>query len=65
MFIVIFGCSGCFYCVCVKELVEKLSKECDDFNYCYIDIYVEGIIKVDLEKIVGKFVEIVLQIFVD
>lgn len=60
MFVVIFGCFGCFYCVCVKEYVEILKVKCDDFNYCYVDIYVEGIIKVDLEKIIGKLVEIVL-----
>lgn len=48
MQIVIFGCLGCFYCVCVKDLVEKLSNECDDFQYQYVDICVEGIIKEDL-----------------
>lgn len=65
MLIVIFGCEGCLYCVCVKDVVEKLVNECDDFKYCYIDIIKEGISKVDLEQFVGKFCLIVLQIFID
>ena len=65
MFVVIFGRSGCPYCVKAKELAEQLKQERDDFNYRYVDIHEEGISKEDLEKTVGKPVETVPQIFID
>jgi glutaredoxin 1 len=65
MFVVIFGRSGCPYCVRAKELAEKLTEERDDFKFRYIDIHEEGISKADLEKTVGKPVETVPQIFLD
>ncbi|STJ55910.1 glutaredoxin [Escherichia coli] len=42
---VIFGRSGCPYCVRAKDLAEKLSNERDDFQYQYVDIRAEGITK--------------------
>ncbi|OCF95878.1 GrxA family glutaredoxin [Gilliamella sp. wkB308] len=65
MFTVIFGRSGCPYCVRAKELAEKLSQERDDFSYRYVDINEEGITKEDLSKSIGKPVETVPQIFID
>ncbi|RCU51542.1 MULTISPECIES: GrxA family glutaredoxin [Corallincola] len=65
MFVVIFGRSGCPFCVRAKELAEKLTEDRDDFKFRYIDIHEEGISKADLEKTVGKPVETVPQIFID
>lgn len=65
MFAVIFGRSGCPYCVRAKELADKLTAERDDFNYRYVDIQAEGITKADLEKTAGKPVNTVPQIFLD
>ncbi|MGV3345079.1 GrxA family glutaredoxin [Enterobacteriaceae bacterium LUAb1] len=65
MFAVIFGRTGCPYCVRAKELAEKLVNDRDDFDFRYIDIHEEGITKADLEKTVGKSVETVPQIFLD
>ncbi|WP_315707707.1 GrxA family glutaredoxin [Brenneria uluponensis] len=65
MFAVIFGRTGCPYCVRAKELAEKLSTERDDFRFRYVDIREEGISKEDLSKTVGKPVETVPQIFLD
>src|SRR5699024_12069920 len=62
---VIFGRSGCPYCVRAKDLAEKLSNERDDFQYQYVDIRAEGITKEDLQQKAGKPVETVPQIFVD
>ncbi len=47
---VIFGRSGCPYCVRAKDLAEKLSNERDDFQYQYVDIRAEGITKEDLQQ---------------
>ncbi len=60
---VIFGRSGCPYCVRAKDLAEKLSNERDDFQYQYVDIRAEGITKEDLQQKAGKPVETVPQIF--
>lgn len=65
MYAVIFGRSGCPYCVRAKEAAEVLKTSRDDFNYRYVDIQAEGISKADLEKTVGKPVETVPQIFLD
>ncbi|UDW84735.1 GrxA family glutaredoxin [Pasteurella canis] len=65
MFVVIFGRSGCPYCVRAKNLAEKLKETVTDFDYRYVDIVVEGITKADLSKSVGKPVETVPQIFID
>lgn len=65
MFVVIFGRSGCPYCVRAKELAEKLKTNLSDFDYRYVDIIEEGISKADLSKSVGKPVETVPQIFID
>jgi len=65
MVTVIFGRSGCPYCVRAKELADKLSAERDDFSYQYVDIQAEGITKADLEKSAGKPVTTVPQIFID
>lgn len=65
MFVVIFGRSGCLYCVRAKELAEKLKTNLSDFDYRYVDIIEEGISKADLSKSVGKPVETVPQIFID
>ncbi|USS94931.1 GrxA family glutaredoxin [Serratia symbiotica] len=65
MFAVIFGHTGCPYCVRAKQLAEKLTEERDDFNFRYVDIHAEGITKADLEKTVGKPIETVPQIFLD
>lgn len=65
MLVVIFGRSGCAFCVRAKELAEKLKTQLDDFDYRYVDIQIEGISKADLEKTVGKPVETVPQIFID
>ncbi|EOC1938174.1 glutaredoxin 1 [Escherichia coli] len=62
---VIFGRSGCPYCVRAKDLAEKLSNERDDFQYQNVDIRAEGITKEDLQQKAGKPVETVPQIFVD
>ncbi len=62
---VIFGRSGCPYCVRAKDLAEKLSNERDDFQYQYVDVRAEGITKEDLQQKAGKPVETVPQIFVD
>lgn len=59
---VIFGRSGCPYCVRAKDLAEKLSNERDDFQYQYVDIRAEGITKEDLQQKAGKPVETVPQI---
>lgn len=59
---VIFGRSGCPYCVRTKDLAEKLSNERDDFQYQYVDIRAEGITKEDLQQKAGKPVETVPQI---
>ncbi len=47
---VIFGRSGCPYCVRAKDLAEKLSNERDDFQYQYVDIRAEGITKEGANK---------------
>ncbi|WP_101775773.1 GrxA family glutaredoxin [Pasteurella oralis] len=65
MFVVIFGRSGCPYCVRAKNLAEKLKETMTDFDYRYVDIVAEGITKADLSKSVGKPVETVPQIFID
>lgn len=65
MFTVIFGRSGCPFCVRAKELAEKLTQSHSGFEFRYIDIHEEGISKEDLEKSVGKPVETVPQIFID
>ncbi|QEH17832.1 GrxA family glutaredoxin [Histophilus somni] len=65
MYVVIFGRSGCPYCVRAKNLAEKLKNTLDDFDYRYIDIVAEGISKADLSLSVGKPVETVPQIFID
>lgn len=65
MITVIFGRSGCPFCVRAKELADQLSNLRDDFSYKYIDIHEEGITKADMEKTIGKPVETVPQIFVD
>lgn len=65
MFVVIFGRSGCPYCVRAKNLAEKLKETVTDFDYRYVDIVAEGITKADLSKSVGKPVETVPQIFID
>ncbi|OOS01912.1 glutaredoxin [Canicola haemoglobinophilus] len=65
MYAVIFGRSGCPYCVRAKNLAEKLKTTLDDFDYRYIDIVAEGISKADLSLSVGKPVETVPQIFID
>ncbi|MEA3251018.1 MAG: GrxA family glutaredoxin [Pseudomonadota bacterium] len=65
MITVIFGRSGCPFCVRAKDLAERLSTARDDFEYRYIDIHEEGITKADMEKTIGKPVETVPQIFVD
>ncbi|MDW5375578.1 GrxA family glutaredoxin [Halomonas sp. HP20-15] len=65
MITVIFGRSGCPFCVRAKDLAEQLSTARDDFEYKYIDIHEEGITKADMEKTIGKPVETVPQIFVD
>lgn len=65
MFAVIFGRSGCPYCVRAVELAEKLSHSRDDFSFRYVDIEEEGISKADLSKSVGKPVETVPQIFLN
>lgn len=52
MFVVIFGRSGCPYCVRAKNLAEKLKTQIADFRY--VDIIEEGISKADLSKSVGK-----------
>lgn len=46
---VIFGRSGCPYCVRAKIWL-KLSNERDDFQYQYVDIRAEGITKEDLQQ---------------
>lgn len=65
MYAVIFGRSGCPFCVRAKELAEKLTQDRNDFSYRYVDIQAEGITKADLSKSVGKPVETVPQIFID
>ncbi|WP_249961181.1 GrxA family glutaredoxin [Histophilus somni] len=65
MYVVIFGRSGCPYCVRAKNLAEKLKNTLEDFDYRYIDIVAEGISKADLSLSVGKPVETVPQIFID
>lgn len=65
MIAVIFGRSGCPYCVRAKELAENIAGQREDFDFRYIDIQAEGITKADLEKTVGKPVQTVPQIFVD
>lgn len=65
MFVVIFGRSGCPYCVRAKNLAEKLKGSVADFDYRYVDIIEEGISKADLSTSVGKPVETVPQIFID
>lgn len=65
MFVVIFGRSGCPYCVRAKELAEKLKTSLEGFDYRYVDIVEEGITKADLSTSVGKPVETVPQIFID
>ncbi len=65
MLTVIFGRSGCPFCVRAKELAEQLSETRADFSYRYIDIHEEGITKADMEKTIGKPVDTVPQIFVD
>lgn len=65
MLTVIFGRSGCPFCVRAKDLADRLASARDDFSYRYIDIHEEGITKADMEKTIGKPVETVPQIFVD
>ncbi|MXP49238.1 GrxA family glutaredoxin [Pantoea sp. Eser] len=65
MIAVIFGRPGCPYCVRAKEPADKLTAECDDFSYQYVDIQAEGITKADLEASAGKPVTTVPQIFLD
>lgn len=65
MITVIFGRSGCPFCVRAKDLAEQIGSSRDDFEYKYIDIHEEGITKADMEKTIGKPVETVPQIFVD
>lgn len=65
MFVVIFGRSGCPFCVRAKNLAEKLKNSVADFDYRYVDIIAEGISKADLSISVGKPVETVPQIFID
>jgi len=62
---VIFGRSGCPYCVRAKKLAETLAAKRDDFTFRYIDINEENISKADLEKSVGQPVKTVPQIFID
>lgn len=45
MFTVIFGRSSCPYCVRAQALAEKLKHERDDFDYNYVDIEAEGLLK--------------------
>lgn len=65
MIAVIFGRSGCPYCVRAKELAAKLTSDQDSFNYQYVDIQATGITKADLEARAGKSVTTVPQIFID
>ena len=65
MIAVIFGRSGCPYCVRAKELAAKLTSDQDSFNYQYVDIQATGITKADLEARAGKPVTTVPQIFID
>ncbi|ABC31017.1 Glutaredoxin, GrxA family [Hahella chejuensis KCTC 2396] len=65
MYTVIFGRSGCPYCVRAKQIAEQLKDQRQDFDFRYIDIHEEGISKADLEKTVGKPVLTVPQIFID
>lgn len=65
MFAVIFGRSNCSSSTLAKEQADNLKTKCDDFNYRFIDIHAEGISKADLEKIVGKPVTDLPQIFID
>lgn len=65
MFTIIFGRSGCSFCVRAKELAEKLKHQRNDFDYNYIDIQAEKITKMDLAIKTGRRVETVPQIFID
>ncbi|AZZ93201.1 GrxA family glutaredoxin [Hahella sp. KA22] len=65
MYTVIFGRSGCPYCVRAKQIAEQLKDQRQYFDFRYIDIHEEGISKADLEKTVGKPVQTVPQIFID
>lgn len=60
MFVEIYGCLICLYCICVKVLVEKMKLELFDFDFKFVNMFEEGIIKEDLVLCVGKLVEIVL-----
>lgn len=64
-YVVIFGRSGCPYCIKAKEIAEQLSHDRKDFSYRYIDMPAEKITKEDLSKSIGVPVNTVPQIFVD
>lgn len=60
MKVVIYGKQSCPFCVSAKELCKAKG-----IDYEYIDFIQAGMTKQDLEKIVGKPVNTVPQIFVD
>lgn len=65
MHLVVFGRSGCPYCVRAKKLAEDLTEKLEDFSFKYIDIHKENISQADLEKTIGKPAPTVPQIFLD
>ncbi len=65
MFAVICGIPVEPFCIRAREHAETLKAKRDDFDYRFLDIHAEGISYADLEKMTGKPVESVPQIFID
>lgn len=65
MFVTIYGRPGCPFCVFAKDLAQRLEAGGAIEGFRYVDIYAEGLTKVDLSAKVGQTVHTVPQVFLD